>query len=273
MGERKGARTIAEIPPALRRALDAGREETRTLVEWLAIDQAALLRHALADAGVAKAPVAAAVARQRSFAGAGILVRVREAGGGVHALLGELPAAKRRATFEALASHRSDMVRAFACYAVAADPRLALEERLAAARRFAADGAMSVRECAWDSYRPALAAELPRGLVLLRAWVADADPNVRRCAVESSRPRGVWTRHLEPLKADPAAGLPLLEPCRADPSDYVRRAVANWLNDASKSRPEWVAALAKRWTRESPVAETAWIVRRATRTLRSGSAA
>jgi 3-methyladenine DNA glycosylase AlkC len=94
---------------------------------------------------------------------------------------------------------------------------------------------------------------------------------VRRCAVESSRPRGVWTRHLEPLKADPAPGLPLLEPCRADPSDYVRRAVANWLNDASKSRPEWVAALAKRWTRESRCEETAWIVRRATRTLRKAA--
>jgi 3-methyladenine DNA glycosylase AlkC/NTP pyrophosphatase (non-canonical NTP hydrolase) len=261
---------MAEIPPVVRRALDEGRDETRTLVEWLAVDQAQLLRHALPAAGFRAAAVERVVVAQRANAANGITARVKQAGALVHRLLGELTTAARRRAYQALASHRSDMVRAFLCYSHLADEALALEERLARARRFAADAAMSVRECAWDSFRPALARELPRGLTLLLPWVGDVDPNVRRCAVEGSRPRGVWTRHLEPLKADPSPGLPLLEPCRADPSDYVRKAVANWLNDASKSQPRWVERLTARWRRESPCAATEWIVRRATRTLRRG---
>jgi 3-methyladenine DNA glycosylase AlkC len=50
----------------------------------------------------------------------------------------------------------------------------------------------------------------------------------------------------------------------------VRRSVGNWLNDASKSRPEWVRSLASEWGRASKTVETAWIVRHALRTLRKG---
>jgi 3-methyladenine DNA glycosylase AlkC len=107
-------------------------------------------------------------------------------------------------------------------------------------------------------------------LKLLEPWVRDRDEGVRRCAVEATRPRGVWTRHLEELEAEPERARRLLEPVRSDPSDYVRRSVGNWLNDASKSRPEWVRSLAAEWRRASKTAETAWIVRHALRTLRKG---
>jgi len=62
----------------------------------------------------------------------------------------------------------------------------------------------------------------------------------------------------------------LLLPVRSDPSRYVQNATANWLNDASKSRPEWVRDVCERWARESPTKETGYIVRRALRTLRKG---
>ena len=55
---------------------------------------------------------------------------------------------------------------------------------------------------------------------------------------------------------------------RSDPSRYVQNAVANWLNDASKSRPDWVQVITARWTEESPTRETAYIVNRGLRTLR-----
>jgi 3-methyladenine DNA glycosylase AlkC len=116
-----------------------------------------------------------------------------------------------------------------------------------------------------------VAADLERGLRLLAPWVLDPDASVRRCAVEGTRPRGVWTRHVDAQKEDPSLGLPLLEPVRSDPSDYVRRAVANWVNDASKSQPAWARALAARWARESRTPETAWTVRRALRTLRKAA--
>lgn len=260
---RKGARRMSEIPPAVLRALNEGREETRTLVEWLAIDTETLLGHVLRDVGLGRE----AARIRRAFApsrGDGVMRRVRAVGRVLHEAL---PAARRRTVFARLAEHPSDTARSWAAYMVAADGRLALAKRLERARRFAADTHMAVRECAWDSFRPHLARELPRGLRLLREWVADPDANIRRCAVEATRPRGVWTEHIDALKADPDPGLPLLEPLRADPSDYVRRSVANWLNDASKSRPEWTRSVCRRWGKESRGAETRWIVRRALRTL------
>ncbi len=160
------------------------------------------------------------------------------------------------------------MVRAWAAFMVAADASLSLAERLAEARRFAADRSVAVRECAWDSFRPYLAADLDQAFALLRPWVDDADENVRRCAVEATRPRGVWTAHIEELKRDPEPGLVLLEPVRSVPSRYVARAVANWLNDASKTRPDWTSAVCERWLAESPTSDTAWIVEHALRTLR-----
>lgn len=261
---RKGARTMAGIPPAILKALNEGREETRTLVEWLAIDPGTLLRHVLKDVGLAReAPrLGRAFAPHRAQ---GISHRTKAVGRVLHE---GLPAARRRAAFARLSKHPSDMARAWAAYMVLADDRVPLGKRLDLARRFAADPHMGVRECAWDSFRPHLVKDLARGLRLLRPWVRDKRDAVRRCAVEATRPRGVWTEHIEALKKDPAPGLPLLEPLRSDPSDYVRKAVGNWLNDASKTRPDWVRAVCRRWTKESRTPETRAIVRRALRTLR-----
>ena len=175
---------------------------------------------------------------------------------------------ERDAIFDALATHTSYMARGWAAFAVTANPDLSLCARLEIARRFAADQSAAVRECAWDSYRQYVAADLPTGIALLQDWVMDADPNIRRCAVESTRPMGVWTAHIPALKSDPLPALPLLEPVRSDPSRYVQTAVANWLNDASKTRPDWVIAVTDRWQRESPTPPTDWIVNRALRTLR-----
>ena len=177
-------------------------------------------------------------------------------------------AMRRSEIFEALASHKSDMVRAWAAFMLAADQNLNLAGRLEATRRFAADHSVAVRECSWDSFRPYFAADMAQGFRLLESWVLDADPNIRRCAIEVTRPRGVWTAHIEALKEDPEPGLVLLEPVRSDPSRYVQRSVANWLNDASKTRPDWVRMVCVRWTDESPTKDTAWTVSRALRTLR-----
>jgi hypothetical protein len=52
---------------------------------------------------------------------------------------------------------------------------------------------------------------------------------------------------LQALVADPTPTLPLLEALKDDPEDYVRRSVANHLNDIAKDHPELVADIAKRW--------------------------
>ena len=266
---RKGAVRRSDIPPDILEGLNEGRLETVTLAEWLAIDMSTLLRSILPAVGLADAEEALAEAVHR-LAGEGVTRRLKGVGEALYTVTRDHP--RRDTIFDGLAGHSSNMVRAWAAFMHTADDSLTLEARLEAARPLAADRNGSVRECAWDSFRSYLANELSRGLKLLEPWVEDSDPNIRRCAVEGTRPRGVWTAHIETLKRNPQPGLAILEPVRSDSSRYVQRAVANWMNDASKSRPDWTREVCKRWTEGSPTKETAWIVHHALRTLRKKGA-
>jgi 3-methyladenine DNA glycosylase AlkC len=259
---------MSEIPSDVLRGLNEGRLETVTLVEWLAMDGRVLLRHALEDIGF-RGDAAALLTEVEALRSEGVARRVRGTAAAIHAAFARRRDGRR--LFEALAAHPSDMARTWAAYAAAMEPHPRLRDLLAALRRFAADRSMAVRESAWDALRPHLVRDLDAAFRALRSWVRDGDPSVRRCAVEATRPRGVWCAHIESLKRDPEPGLVLLEHVRADPSDYVRRSAANWINDASKSRPDWARAVCKRWLAESPEAETRWIVNHALRTLRKRS--
>jgi 3-methyladenine DNA glycosylase AlkC len=265
---RKGSITIAAIPKDVRAALNEGRIEAATLVEWLSIDMGKLLdaafRHAQMDAQ-------AAVAEVEKLHGEKFNTRLKLVAGVLHR---ELRAHRSNGrAIVALSQHPSDMVRGWVAFTHGMDEAGTLEERLRVARFFAADRSMAVRECAWDAIRPHLARDLSTGIGLLGGWVADADPNVRRCAIEATRPRGVWCAHIEELKARPELALPLLEVVRSDPSRYVAASAANWLNDASKTQPQWVQRVCARWAKESKTPETAWLVARALRTLRKGEEA
>ena len=231
-------------------------------MEWLAVDMDMLARSVLSSEPYGH------VGRQvldklPQLAGLGITKKLVAVGTAVASVSGDPDHQLHRA----LSEHRCDIVRQWAVYALHALPGLSSAERLARTRPFAADNNMSVRECAWIAFRPHLAADLDNSIRRLHAWVEDADPNVRRFAIEVTRPRSVWGQHLPPLKREPQKGLPLLEPVRADPSGYVRTAVANWLNDASKSRPEWVLDLCDAWAADASP-RTQWIVGRALRSYR-----
>jgi 3-methyladenine DNA glycosylase AlkC len=76
----------------------------------------------------------------------------------------------------------------------------------------------------------------------LQRWVADPSPHVRRLVSEGSRPRLPWGQRLHSLVADPSPTLPLLRALQDDASEYVRRSVANHLNDIAKDHPALVAA-------------------------------
>ncbi|WP_244133702.1 DNA alkylation repair protein [Burkholderia gladioli] len=104
-----------------------------------------------------------------------------------------------------------------------------------------------------------------RALATLRDWSRHEDQAVRRLASEGSRPRLPWSFRLREIEADPALAAPILDNLRADPSDYVRRSVANHLNDVTKLHPDWVLERVAAWGGAD--AGTRWIVRHALRTL------
>lgn len=97
-------------------------------------------------------------------------------------------------------------------------------------------------------------------------WCLDGDEHVRRLASEGIRPRLPWGKQLPRYIKNPAPVISLLENLKDDPSDYVRRSVANNLNDISKDHPELVIETCKAWQSQK-VAAREWIIRHATRTL------
>jgi 3-methyladenine DNA glycosylase AlkC len=99
----------------------------------------------------------------------------------------------------------------------------------------------------------------------MRAWADDGDEHVRRLASEGSRPRLPWSFRIPALVADPAPVLPILAALNADSSAYVRKSVANHLNDISKDHPGWIMDVLEAWPLQQ--AATAWISKQALRTL------
>jgi 3-methyladenine DNA glycosylase AlkC len=137
-----------------------------------------------------------------------------------------------------------------------AAPERALACLHALTRRFSAEFAI----------RPFILAHPDRVFATLAAWTRDPSPHVRRLASEGSRPRLPWGIVLKPLVADPAPTLPLLEALQDDPSDYVRRSVANHLNDIARDHPGIVAAWLERHLPGAPRERRA-LLRHASRTL------
>ena len=123
-------------------------------------------------------------------------------------------------------------------------------------RRFSAEGDL----------RTFIELDFPRAMAKLRQWARDPSPHVRRLVSEGTRPRLPLAGRIRRFVEDPTPVLELLELLQGDPSDYVRRSVANNLNDISKDNPEAALDVLERWNR-SGSAETTGIVRHAARTL------
>ena len=261
---RKGSPNTAGVPEEVRHFLNTGRIEAVNLSEWLVVDQGAIAANCLPALGLGQ-HVPAITAALQSLGKSTTPKRNAAVASALHAGLGSTRAVER--AFKDLRRHPSDVIRSWACELVATHAPWSLADKLDRIRPLAADTNMGVRECAWMAVREDIATQLSDAIRLLESFVREADPNLRRFATEATRPRGVWCRHIHALRDDPALGLPLLEPVRSDPARYVQNSVANWLNDASKSQADWVQQLCRRWENESPTPETAWICRRALRTL------
>ncbi|MEM9389657.1 MAG: DNA alkylation repair protein [Bacteroidota bacterium] len=96
-------------------------------------------------------------------------------------------------------------------------------------------------------------------------WSQHSNHHVRRLSSEGCRPRLPWAMALPNFKKDPGLVLSILENLKADESEYVRKSVANNLNDITKDNPDSVIDLCKKWkTRDS---RTALIIKHGLRSL------
>lgn len=105
--------------------------------------------------------------------------------------------------------------------------------------------------------------ELSLGKML--EWSNDENEHVRRLASEGCRPRLPWGMALKALQKDPSPILPILENLKEDSSEYVRRSVANNLNDISKDHPDLVLEICEKWQGISK--DTDRLIKHACRTL------
>lgn len=105
-----------------------------------------------------------------------------------------------------------------------------------------------------------------RALAEISSWTTDTNHHVRRLASEGTRPRLPWAMRLPALVKDPAPILPILVALLDDPEDYVRRSVANSLNDIAKDHPALVTDFVERHI-EDASGERRQLLRHASRTL------
>lgn len=113
--------------------------------------------------------------------------------------------------------------------------------------------------------RTFLKADMGSTIKTMYQWSTDDNEHVRRLSSEGSRPRLPWSFKLDAIIQNPGLTQPILENLKQDDSLYVRKSVANHINDISKDTPNYVLRLVKSWNAQHP--HTAWIVKRGCRSL------
>jgi 3-methyladenine DNA glycosylase AlkC len=124
---------------------------------------------------------------------------------------------------------------------------------------------MTQRFSAEFAIRPLIVTHRDEVLATLATWLDHPSEHVRRLISEGTRPRLPWGIRLNDFVRDPAPLLPLLTALRADPSEYVRRSVANNLNDISKDHPDVVLRVVQEW--RGAHADTDRLLKHASRTM------
>jgi 3-methyladenine DNA glycosylase AlkC len=161
-------------------------------------------------------------------------------------------------------NHFSDTVRGWDCFRIGLQ-EITLKEKILKIQDHANDDHFGVREWAWLGLRNSLISKLEIGISELSEWAREGTTFEQRFASEITRPRGVWCTHIKQLIEQPELGEEIILPLLLHSEKYVQDSVANWLNDASKKRPEWVLSILN----NNEVSD--YIRKRATRNIHSGS--
>ncbi|PEI87073.1 DNA alkylation repair protein [Bacillus toyonensis] len=262
---RKGARKVNEIPKEVLQLLQQGKVESVNLTEWLAINHIELLKNVLPSIGLKNSLECIVVELEKQNVETGMKV-IRITGTLLDEIILKENEENKEDVLLKLSSHISDSVRCWAAF-MNKKSNNTLKDTLTYIRPFAADHHFGVREIAWMSIREDLSQNIEKSVELLVEWAKSEDENIRRFSVESIRPRGVWSKHIEILKQEPEKALPILNLLKSDPSKYVQDSVGNWLNDASKTKPDWVMDLCEEWEKDTDIKSTSRIIKKAKRTI------
>lgn len=99
----------------------------------------------------------------------------------------------------------------------------------------------------------------------MKIWTRSENEHIRRLASEGCRPRLPWAVALPTFKKEPSKVLEIIELLKDDKSVYVRKSVANNLNDISKDNPALVIKFVKENIGSSKNLD--WICKHGSRTL------
>lgn len=256
MNKRKGARKLEDIPKEILVELNKGTIESVNLTEWLAVDQRTLVKNVLSKENQDKC--IEALEKLTPYSTLKAIRCIAEV------LYTENLDIKE---IDNLRKHTSDTVRCWAACLVGLNKKLSIKEKLSQIKPFAEDEHFGVREIAWLSAREDISSHLNESIAILKDWSQSDNQNIRRFSIESIRPNGVWCKKIEILKEKPHLAIEILENLKSDESKYVQDSVANYLNDASKTQPEFVKTICEKWLKESPTKETSYIVKRALRSI------
>lgn len=113
--------------------------------------------------------------------------------------------------------------------------------------------------------REFLKRDFAKTIKVMNKWAEDKNHHVRRLASEGSRPRLPWSFKLDEVIKNPEVTLSILEKLKTDKELYVKKSVANHLNDISKDNTEWMLKVLGNWDKTN--SDTQWIVKHASRTL------
>ena len=113
--------------------------------------------------------------------------------------------------------------------------------------------------------RPMIIRDSSKMMAVMLGWASHHNYHVRRLASEGCRPRLPWAMALPEFKNDPQLILPILDKLKQDDSLYVRRSVANNLNDIAKDNPDTVLEWCSNNIGRHP--DTDWIIKHGCRTL------
>ncbi len=262
---RKGARKAQDIPGEVLELLNLGKIETVNLTEWLVINHIQLIETNFSSLGVPNGVTQIVLKNIQKQKKPSTMSTIKVVG---ETLYEQFKNSEQfYSVFENLKNHLSDSVRCYAPYLISLNNELDIEEKLNQAKPLVADKHFGVREVVWMALRPEIDKNLKESIKILNKWTNDTNENIRRFTSESTRPRGVWCKHIDTLKENPEIALPILENLKSDSSKYVQDSVGNWLNDASKTKPDFVITLCKKWQKESQTIETEKIIKRAKRTI------